>query len=1479
MRKFLFLLILTIIVCFRSEAVNNLIQVHREWADSKFARPEKMKEEELLWHASLIVAHDLQEDSSRGVLEALQPRIPALSQYLELVRPGGEDPGLSITYAALEGIAKYASEKYPNSLTAWHTGYIQLASVAGVRYLRPELTEFIAGMEKKVNSKSDRELRAILCDARILQALNNIYYSEWEDPALYPEIFRIEKEALDIYPMDSDVVSFYRADLYASLGMLKSSIVNDFNGAVEHMYSGHIPEMQYVMIGDNNYYPCNSPAYFIKAAEIGSQVLNPGHPRIYDMVMQEVFFRLGYLAGKSKLRDERDAYISYLSDYYPYGSFILAEAKLNNLNYNINFGIPDSNEFFIERDLELMERILGADNPGYLNRVMNICYAEIYQNPTSTLWIDRYMEACAKAGYEEDSDRVQAFKLQVYSFLYNIIGERAYMELDKIANYYRDNHKPTLLSIQMGYDLSNYAFNISNHSAAHDILDIALADLESLIQKDERYRLLKWNYKLAQAQSACLADPSGTDFIYLNLMGELEKESFPCKEFVNYFAVRNWTNSKNYNVDFEGACRMASECVKISEGLPSFQIHDIGMEAFFAVKAGIQDEKIDRHVENAMQMLRDMMNDGYYRQIDFSSPDYLALYLFTAGRLDEAIYVKESQIQMYDCLYAMQESPAYITMKQNLANLYESAQRLNDATRLRSEAAEIAARTFGFSPSPAYLDYLWEDYYYAKPTIMSDSWNVSSKLVQIGQATGTLYQASNQDPNIYFSYVARFAAEYIHLATFFYGFIEDMDNHIDEATEEALEMVKQYRANLDLEYPQAVAMAQDIYDNFPKYSYDYKENTYYQELANGLARHYAFQKDTITALSIREDLMDGLHDPRARFAAAGNLANDFLQLDRLDDAEKYVLMAEEIYPSLTNASDQDRQTINALRFFLSVRQGRYQEAVPLARERFSYNKSVLDGNFQLMTPAEQTNYLNSMGDPASPYTTLLQYLPDQLSGETYDALVYRTGMQLRSQNATKDAIRRSDDPRVPAMLDSLTQIYSRLNSLDINSINTDQEVYGQLRMEYASLSNRANRIERELLDLTAHLRENSLSDVKWQQVRDRLDPDEAAIEFLFASDCVMALVIRKNSTSPKAIALTETEPFFELLNVKGTNNSAALARHLYDNCGETLYEMLWQPLESELVGIGTIYFSAPGSLSNIAFNAFSTPDGRRLFDLYDLVQLTTTAQLVFDHEAKRPQTIAMMGDILYSPQQKPREISDPGVRDIDMDFNFDITDDDDVRKVNYSCFRHLPYTALEIEAISALFPENAVDSVRRLNATEECLHAMIERHPDILHLATHGYYVEGKNEKISRYPFFSKKGMGPMQRSGIALCNAENTWKGISDLPDDSDGIVTAAEVAEFNLKDTGLVALSACETALGDFSFEGVFGLQRGFKQAGVQTLLVSLWSVNDESTSMFMTRFYESLLQGDSRQQSWRNAVETVRESFPSPFYWAPFILLDGI
>jgi len=115
------------------------------------------------------------------------------------------------------------------------------------------------------------------------------------------------------------------------------------------------------------------------------------------------------------------------------------------------------------------------------------------------------------------------------------------------------------------------------------------------------------------------------------------------------------------------------------------------------------------------------------------------------------------------------------------------------------------------------------------------------------------------------------------------------------------------------------------------------------------------------------------------------------------------------------------------------------------------------------------------------------------------------------------------------------------------------------------------------------------------------------------------------------------------------------------------------------------------------------------------------------------------------------------------------------------------------------------------------------------------------------------------------------------------DGILTAKELSRLDFRGLDLVVLSACQTGLGDITSEGVFGLQRGFKKAGAQTLLMSLWKVDDTATLLLMTEFYNKLINGNSKKQSLYKAQQYLRTYqngvYDKPEYWAAFIMLDGI
>ena len=98
-------------------------------------------------------------------------------------------------------------------------------------------------------------------------------------------------------------------------------------------------------------------------------------------------------------------------------------------------------------------------------------------------------------------------------------------------------------------------------------------------------------------------------------------------------------------------------------------------------------------------------------------------------------------------------------------------------------------------------------------------------------------------------------------------------------------------------------------------------------------------------------------------------------------------------------------------------------------------------------------------------------------------------------------------------------------------------------------------------------------------------------------------------------------------------------------------------------------------------------------------------------------------------------------------------------------------------------------------------------------------------------------------------------------------------------MQDTELVVLAACQSGLGEIKGDGVFGLQRGFKKAGVDTIVMSLWNVDDDATCLMMTSFYDALCSGNvSPRDALDHAREIVRSKYPDPKYWASFIVLDS-
>ena len=206
--------------------------------------------------------------------------------------------------------------------------------------------------------------------------------------------------------------------------------------------------------------------------------------------------------------------------------------------------------------------------------------------------------------------------------------------------------------------------------------------------------------------------------------------------------------------------------------------------------------------------------------------------------------------------------------------------------------------------------------------------------------------------------------------------------------------------------------------------------------------------------------------------------------------------------------------------------------------------------------------------------------------------------------------------------------------------------------------------------------------------------------------------------------------------------------------------------------------------------------------------------------------------------------------------------------------QQLPKTLQEALAVDSIlaqrYKRQEIDTFFTSKGTEPSFKSLSGRHKRIIHIATHGSFEASEELSLSD--------------SKLYFAGANNKYMG-ELIPDSiEDGILTAEEISYLNLSGLDLVCLSACQTARGKITPDGVFGLQRGFKKAGAQSILMSLWKVDDEATCLLMTEFYRNwITQKMTKHDALEAAKQTVRshkeKGWDDPKYWAAFILLDGL
>lgn len=509
------------------------------------------------------------------------------------------------------------------------------------------------------------------------------------------------------------------------------------------------------------------------------------------------------------------------------------------------------------------------------------------------------------------------------------------------------------------------------------------------------------------------------------------------------------------------------------------------------------------------------------------------------------------------------------------------------------------------------------------------------------------------------------------------------------------------------------------------------------------------------------------------------------------------------------------------------------------------------------------NPLSSLFTMMTPYALEAKQTQTAFTKNCYDALVMSKSFLLESERSMYDVIKRmgtSEDMRN----------YTTLASMK-NQVKVWEKDYNANADSILSVSRKISRLENLLANRCKGYSDGT----------DFMDVDYDAVKHALGQNEVFDFISQTQGRKYAAYIINKVQDYPQLksLFTERQIDSLGIVRPdmFYDkDYAHDVLQLLWEPLKTNIPVGTTIYYVPSQLLFQISLESLPLADGTLLGNHYNFVRLSSARELVkmkSKSNSNKANTAVLYGGLQYdlettamAEESKKYNLSNL------LALRGEIARGDSV-------FHDLQGTKEEILKIEDLLKSNKwqVSSYMGKNGTEESFLNMHGKSPKLLHLATHGfYYTPNRAENVD----YLKGYTDAMSLSGLVLSGGNAAWLG-KPLPKGVlGGILSANDIARLDLSNTDMVVLSACQTGQGKATSEGLYGLQRAFKKAGVGTIVMSLWNVSDKTTSEFMTTFYERLADknnGWNKRKAFEEAKEIIRKKHPDPFHWAAFVMLD--
>ncbi|TAF63308.1 MAG: CHAT domain-containing protein [Cytophagales bacterium] len=797
----------------------------------------------------------------------------------------------------------------------------------------------------------------------------------------------------------------------------------------------------------------------------------------------------------------------------------------------------------------------------------------------------------------------------------------------------------------------------------------------------------------------------------------------------------------------------------------------------------------------------------------------VALLYHSTGRYAEAETFTQTALEQRKQVLGV-NSTAYASSLNNKAMLYKDLGRYSEAESLINEAIGIVTQTEGKSSSQYAITINNKAVLLQVMGRFTESEMLFKEAIQI--ANSSLKEGSNNYQRLL-----------VNLALLY----QEMGKYT-EAEAIYLDAIKRKEAQWKKNHPD------------------------YAHMLNNLAALYVLmgknsevEAKLKEAQSIYEKKFGKQHPSYA--STISNLGNFYRMQNREAEAEPLLKEAMEISRTVLGESHPKYAQAQEDMALLYWQTNRPKEAEALYLQVLEKEDNFVKSYFPAMSEAEKEKYWNKLRPTFMRFYAFVSQYPDEaLLKEMYNNHLATKAILLSASNKIKKQILSSNDPQL--IKDYNTWVDTKELLAKLYEFSKEELTEQQINRD--SLEQVANQLEKSLSQRSASFsKEFEEENITYEMVKNALVEDEAIVDIIqfnwfnkkLVPDSVQyaAVVITKNQTAPQLVVLkngNELDGKYYKVYRNLIKNQAA---------DKISYGQYWQKIEP-LVGDKTkIYLTLDGIYNQVNMATLQKPDGKFLGEEKTFVTLTN-AKDILSFKSQKSNTaqkqMALVGFPSYGSAGK---------------------------------ITPLPGTKLEIETIQKIM--NTAGYKTQLFSGEQATENKVKSFAglSILHIATHGYFQNDVKENEDKKIFGiepSKAKENPLLRSGLMLADAEQVLeeneKSVG-IDDKDNGILTAFEVTTLDLSNVALVVLSACETGLGDVkSGEGVYGLQRAFKVAGANAMIMSLWKVSDEATQKLMTLFYTEYAKTGDKVLAFKNAQLQLKEQFKTPYYWGAFILIGG-